>query len=99
MCYIREFQSNSNVLYLINCGLLKAGGGGVARFWVKCKANGQGNQLPQEEWQLLPVKYTGHGELSICSSAEGYPAQKRSYQHAFEEVYHYENVQKSQLLQ
>ena len=73
-------------------GVCRAGGGGVARFWVKCQANGQDHKLPQKEWQLLPVKHTGYGELPICCCTEGHTVKEGGDQHAPEKIYDHENV-------
>ena len=59
---------------------------------LSCQANGQDHKLPQKEWQLLPVKHTGYGELPICCCTEGHTVKERGDQHAPEKIYDHENV-------
>ena len=77
----------------------RVGGGGVAWVRTQCQTNGQSYKLPQKEWQLLPVKHTGYGELPICCCTEGHSIKKGGDQHAPEEVPHHEDVQAPPILQ
>ena len=80
-------------------GIHRVGGGGVAWVRTQCQTNGQSYKLPQKEWQLLPVKHTGYGELTICCCTEGHSIKKGGDQHTPEEVPHHEDVQAPPILQ